>query len=262
MAKRRGDYFANSDKRATISNTDSMTVARSNTILRQPERIPPLQPGDHLTRDEFERRYDATPNIQKAELIEGVVYMPPPVSQDEHGGQQFDLIGWLGIYRAMTPGIRGGDNSTLRLDLDNEPQPDAFLYVLPSHGGQVRMSGGYVEGGPEFVAEVAASSVSYDLHSKKRVYLRNNGREYLVWRVLDEAIDWFILQDGHYTAMQADAQGLYHSPTLPGLCLDAAALIRGDLATVMRRQQEALNDPRHAEFVARLADFAARHSST
>jgi hypothetical protein len=230
-----------------------MTVAHSTTIPRLPRRIPPLQPGDHLTRDEFERRYDATPNIKKAELIEGIVYMPPPVSQDEHGGLQFDLIGWLSVYRAMTPGIRGGDNATLRLALDNEPQPDAFLYVLPSHGGQVKINGGYVEGGPEFVAEVAASSVSYDLHVKKRVYLRNNVREYLVWRVLDEAIDWFILQDGQYTAMPVDAQGLYHSHALPGLCLDPAALIRGELATVMRRQQEALNDPHHAAFVATLA---------
>lgn len=238
-----------------------MTVARTPPTSRQPQSIPPLQPGDHLTRAEFERRYEAMPDLKKAELIEGIVYMPPPVSQENHSGPHFDLIGWLGIYRATTPGIRGGDNSTLRLDLDNEPQPDAFLYVLPSHGGQVRMSGGYVQGGPEFVAEVAASSVSYDLHSKKRVYLQNNVREYLVWRVLDKAIDWFVLQNGQYTAMQADAQGLHHSQNLPGLCLDATALIRGDLATVMRRQQEALSDPRHAAFIAKLADFAANHPS-
>ena len=193
-----------------------------------------MQPGDHLTRDEFERRYKAMPDLKKAELIEGIVCMPPPVSQQNHGGPHFDLISWLGIYRAITPGIRGGDNGTIRLDLDSEPQPDAFLYVLPSHGGQARISEeGYVEGAPEFVAEVAASSVSYDLHSKKRVYLRNNMREYLVWRVLDEAIDWFILQDGQYIAMQADAKGLYHSQALPSLCLDATALIRGDLPTVM-----------------------------
>jgi Uma2 family endonuclease len=133
------------------------------------------------------------------------------------------------------------------------------LYVLPSHGGQVRIIGGYIEGAPEFVAEVAASSASYDLHSKKRVYLRNNVREYLVWRVLDQAIDWFVLQDDRYVANQPDSQGCYWSQSLPGLCLDAAALVRYDMATVMRRQHEALNDPRHAAFVAKLADFAARH---
>lgn len=233
-----------------------MTVARpfSAPPPRSTERVPPLQPGDHLSRDEFERRYKASPHIRKAELIEGIVFMPPPVSQDDHSGPHFDLIGWLGIYRAMTPGIRGGDNGTIRLDLESDPQPDAFLYILPSHGGQARIdSEGYVAGAPEFVAEVSASSVSYDLHSKKRVYLRNKVQEYLVWRIFDRAVDWFVLQDGDYVAIQPDSQGLYWSQALPGLCLDAAALLQGELLTVIQRQQHALSDPLHAAFVAKLA---------
>lgn len=236
-----------------------MTVANPIKAPSPAGRIPPLQPGDHLSRAEFERRYEATPDVKKAELIEGIVYMPPPVSQDDHGGPNFKLIVWLGHYLLNTPGIEGGENSTVRLDIESEPQPDALLYVLPSHGGQVRINGGYIEGGPEFVAEVAASTASYDLHSKKRVYLRNNVREYLVWRVLDQAVDWFILREGAYVPNEPDSQGVYFSQSLPGLCLDAAALIRRDLTTVVRRQQEALNDPRHAAFVAKLADFAARH---
>ena len=48
-------------------------------------RIPPLRNGDHLTREEFERRYSAMPELKRAELIEGVVYMPSPVRIDEHG---------------------------------------------------------------------------------------------------------------------------------------------------------------------------------
>lgn len=236
-----------------------MTIARPISPQRSSERVPPLQPGDHLSRAEFERRYDATPDLRKAELIEGVVYMPPPVSQDNHSGPQFDLITWLGSYRVMTPGVRGGDNGSIRLDLSNEPQPDAFLYVLASHGGQARIGNdGYVEGAPEFIAEIAASSASYDLHNKKRVYCRNGVREYLVWRVLDRSIDWFLLQGGEYRAIQPDSDGLYWSQTLPGLCLDAAALLRGDLQTVMLRQQDALSDPRHARFVAQLTQVASQ----
>src|SRR4051812_20108352 len=117
-------------------------MASPSTIPARSRRpapaIPPLQPGDRLTRAEFERRYDATPNLKKAELIEGVVYMPPPVS-DGHSSPHFDLIGWLSIYRAATPGTAGGDNGSLRLDLDNMPQPDAFLRILESHGGQSRI---------------------------------------------------------------------------------------------------------------------------
>ena len=96
------------------------------SAMPQP-RIPPLQNGDRLTRDEFERRYDAMPNLVKAELIDGVVYMPSPVRLELHGEQHVDLIGWLGVYRAYTPGLRCGNNCTIRLDLDNEPQPDLVL---------------------------------------------------------------------------------------------------------------------------------------
>src|SRR5437762_1692345 len=117
------------------------------------EKVPPLQNGDRLTRSEFERRYKAMPDLKKAELIEGVVYMPSPVSFDKHAGPHFNLITWLGVYSAFSPGVRGADNGTLRLDLDNEPQPDGFLMVLRSHGGQARVDeDGSVAGGPELVA--------------------------------------------------------------------------------------------------------------
>src|SRR3954454_9356608 len=145
-------------------------------------RVPYLENGDHLTRAEFERRYDAMPHLKKAELIEGVVYMPSPVRYKHHSRPHFDLIGWLAQYRAATPGVEGGDNGSIRLDLDNMPQPDAFLMVLPECGGQARISDDdYVEGAPELVAEVASSSVSFDLHQKLQVYRRSGVREYAVW---------------------------------------------------------------------------------
>src|SRR5436309_13119524 len=86
-------------------------------------QLPPLEPGDHLTRDEFERRYDAMPELKKAELIEGVDYMPSPVRCDRHGSPHFDLITWRGVYRAATRGGRGVDDATLRRDLAHDPQP-------------------------------------------------------------------------------------------------------------------------------------------
>jgi Uma2 family endonuclease len=212
-----------------------------------------------LTRDEFERRYDAMPHLKKAELIEGVVYMPSPVRMDQHGGQQADLITWLGVYRAFTPGVRVGDNSTVRLDLDNEPQPDGLLIVEPAHGGQAKISAdGYIEGAPELVAEVAASSVSIDLNLKFRVYRRNKVREYLVWRVLDQAIDWFIWRHRQYDRLLLSSDGVYRSKVFPGLWLDPAALIRSDLLAVLQVVQEGIASPEHAAFVARLQQAAAR----
>ncbi len=215
--------------------------------------MPPLENGDHLTWDEFERRYDAMPGLKKAELIEGVVYMPSPVRHDQHGGQHFDLITWLGVYRAGTPGVEGGDNSTLRLDMSNAPQPDALLIIEPGHGGRAQINeDGYVLGGPELVAEVAASRVAFDLNTKLRVYRRNGVQEYVVWRVLDQAIDWFVLRQSQYDPHPPGTDGVYRSEVFPGLWLDAAALVRRDLPTVLQVLQQGLATPEHGAFVARL----------
>jgi Uma2 family endonuclease len=219
--------------------------------------ILPLRNGDRLTRAEFERRYAAMPHVSKAELIEGIVYIPPPIG-NEHSGARFDLVGWLGRYRAATPGVVGSANGTLRLDLDNEPQPDAFLRILASHGGQARVDAdGYVTEAPELVAEVAVSSVSIDLHPKLHVYRRNGVREYVVWRVENAQIDWFVLREGRYEPLPRTPAGLYQSEVLPGLCLDPDALIRGDLLTVFQAVQQGLASPEHAAFVARLRQAAS-----
>jgi Uma2 family endonuclease len=224
-------------------------------------RIPPLETGDRLTRPEFERRYAAMPHVKKAELIEGVVYMPSPVS-NEHAAPHFDLIGWLTHYLAATPGIAGGDNGTVRLDLDNEPQPDAFLRILAEHGGQSRVDqDGYISGAPELVAEVARSSVSIDLHNKLNAYRRNGVREYIVWRVEDRTIDWFVLREGRYEPLVPSADGLHRSEVLPGLWLDAAALLRGDLMAVFQAVQRGLDSPEHAAFVRRLRETAIQGRS-
>jgi len=212
-----------------------------------------LTSGDHLTRDQFEERYEAMPSVQKAELIEGVVHMPTPVSYDEHGNPHLDLVTWLGTYRAATPGIGGADNTTVRLDMDNEPQPDALLMIPPECGGQARIDeNGYVSGAPELIAEVAASSASYDLHEKLNAYRRNGVREYIVWRVLDEAVDWFALRGGQYLPLAIDDSGLYRSETFPGLWLAPSALVRHDLAEVLKRLQEGTASEEHTYFVSRL----------
>src|SRR5436853_7856497 len=89
----------------------------------RPLNLPPLEHGDRLTRIEFERRWEAMPELKKAELLDGIVYMPPPaVSFMHHGEPHTDLLLLLATYREATPGIRCGHNSSLRLDLDNMPQ--------------------------------------------------------------------------------------------------------------------------------------------
>jgi Uma2 family endonuclease len=234
----------------------STTTSMSMQVLA--DAGPALENGDRLTRPEFERRYEAMSLLKKAELIEGVVYVPSPVRHRQHGSPHAHLIGWLFQYTASTPGVEVGDNSSVRLDLDNEPQPDALLFIDPTCGGQVRISDdGIIEGAPELVAEVASSSVSYDLHAKLHVYRRSGVREYLVWRVLEQEIDWFVLRDGQYERLSLDAQGLVRSEVFPGLWLDPAALLRGDLATVLAVVQQGLASHEHDAFVTRLRPSTA-----
>jgi Uma2 family endonuclease len=223
----------------------------------EPEQIPPLQNGDRLTAEEFERRYDAMPGLKKAELIDGVVYVAPPVSLEDHASPHFDLIMWLGVYRLATPGVRGGDNATLRLPLQNRPQPDAFLFIEPARGGQVRIEDGYVVGGPELVAEVAATSANYDLHDKLAVYQRNNVCEYIVWRVFDREVDWFVLRGGRYERLALSPEGLYQSAILPGLWLLPATLVNGDMAELGRTAQQGIASSEHTALVARLQQAAS-----
>jgi Uma2 family endonuclease len=227
----------------------------SRTLSPKSIRVPELHDGDRLTRAEFERRYQAMPDLKKAELIEGVVHiMPSPVSHEDHGGPHFNLVGWLAFYRAMTPGTDGGDNSTQRLDFDNEPQPDAFLRILPECGGISTIEEGYIKGPVELSAEVSASSASYDLHDKFKAYRRNGVKEYVVWRVLDEAIDWFVLHEGEYKPLQPTERGTYQSQVFPGLWLDAPALLRGDLPQVFGVLQQGIDSQEHARFVEQLRE--------
>jgi len=237
-----------------------MTAVMTQPLAANPTAapLPLLQNGDRLTRIEFERRYEAMPQVNKAQLIEGVVFMPSPVTHTHHGNPHFNLIGWLSGYTMHTPGVEGGDNSTLRLDLDNAPQPDAYLIILPTHGGQVRIDAeGYIVGAPELIAEVSATSVSMDLHGKLNAYRRNGVKEYVVWRVLERAIDWFVLRAGRFDPLPMIGAH-YHSEIFPGLRLDPDALINGDMVRVSQVLQMGLATPEHAAFVTQLQQAAAR----
>jgi Uma2 family endonuclease len=208
-----------------------------------------LETGDQLSRAEFEQRYEALPNLKKAELLEGVVYVPSPVRFDLHAKPHSYLAYWLTHYHIFTPGTLTGDNATVRLDLDNEPQPDVLLFIDPEHGGKVSLVEKYLEGSPELVAEVASSSVSLDLGIKFQVYRRNAVQEYVVWRVLDEAIDWFRLRDGKYVPM-ATTDGILRSEIFAGLWLDAQALVSGDMKRVLAVLDQGIATAEHAAFLS------------
>jgi len=227
-----------------------MASGLKNTVLTS--TIPTLENGDRLTRIEFENRYSKS-NVKKAELIEGIVYMASPLRITKHGEPHASIMGWLLLYRAATPGVQLGDNSTIRLDGDNEPQPDALLRI--ENGGKSIISeDGYVKGAPELIVEIAASSVSIDVHDKLKVYRRNQVQEYLVWRVEDGEIDWFgLTNNGEYIQLQSNSEGIICSKVFPGLWLDKKALLTGNLIKVIEVVQMGLATVKHQDFVDNLS---------
>lgn len=227
--------------------TTSPTI---ETPAAAPQPVPPLISGDRLSRAEFERRYHAAPNTLRAELVEGVVYVTSPIRYRQHGHPHAVIVGWLLSYVAATPGVELADSATVRLDLENEVQPDALLRL---EGGRSRVGDDdYLEGAPELVVEIAASSAAYDLHDKKRAYMRNGVREYLVVQIYERRIDWFALRDEGYAALPT-ADGVVRSEAFPGLWLAVDAFWANDLARLLAVAQQGLATAEHTAFAARLA---------
>lgn len=218
-------------------------------MVTHQSKILPLENGDRLSRLEFERRYQAMPQLKKAELIEGRVYMASPV-RVIHGQPHAHIMAWLGVYHAATPGTQFADNTTVRLDTDNEPQPDALLRI---EGGQSQIDvDDYIQGAPELIVEIAASTASYDLQEKLQVYRRNGVQEYLVWQVSDQILDWFRLRDGEYINLQPNEENIIKSKVFPGLWLAIAPLLEYNLTEVLQTVQQGLSTVQHQDFVSEI----------
>ena len=221
------------------------------TILKPQKRIPPLENGDRLTPLEFEQRYEQMPHVKKAELIGGIVYIASPVRFTQHGEPHAIIMTWLGTYWSATPGVEVGDNCTVRLDANNEPQPDALLRII-ENGQSTISEDDYVEGAPELIVEISASTASIDLHDTLKVYRRNQVQEYLVWRVYDGEFDWFRLREGKYIQLQPNEKGVICSEYFRGLWLDRTALLTGNLDQLSANLQQGLNSSEHQNFVKNL----------
>lgn len=230
-------------------------MAAPQLLSRAPSQVPEvplLEAGDHLDQKTFHARYEAMPSHCRAELIEGIVYMPSPLKAN-HGKIHVEVLVWLAMYKVATPGTYALDNTTAILGPASEPQPDAALLILRECGGQTREDEeGYLVGPPELVVEVASSSVSYDLHSKRREYERAGVREYLVLILDEERAVWFARRAEGFVPLTPGDDGLWRSEMFPGLWLDAPALFRCDTRRVQDVLQQGLASAEHGGFVESL----------
>ncbi|MBW4527245.1 MAG: Uma2 family endonuclease [Phormidium tanganyikae FI6-MK23] len=211
-------------------------------------KVPPLENGDRLSRPEFERRYAADPHIKKAELIEGTVYVASPLRHRQHGKPHSRIQTWIGFYQAMTPGIDLSTEPIVRMDLDNEPQPDVVLFF--ERGGGITIAGdGYLEGAPELVIEIAGSSAAIDAGTKKQVYRRNGIQEYILWQSYENRLDWFQLVEGEYQLLLPDEAGVIRSQVFPGLWLSVDDLLSYNMTKVLETVQARIRSPEHQAFI-------------
>ena len=211
-----------------------------------------LKEGAKLTRDEFMRLWEMNPRVKFAELIGGVVDMPSPLSVD-HGDMDGSVGYWLSHYKAATPGCACGHNTTTYL-LEDVPQPDINLRILPEYRGKSWIDGKYLAGAPELLAEICLSSASYDLHQKFDLYEAAGVQEYLAVLLNEKEIRWHVLENGKYQRLQPDADGIWQSRVFPGLWLDGAALLVNDTRRVFDCLLEGISSPAHQAFARQLAE--------
>jgi Uma2 family endonuclease len=221
-----------------------------------PEERFELHNGDRMTRAEFHRIYERLPEYVQAELIGGIVYVSSPLKR-RHGTNHLPLGSLWFTYEAHTPGVECGDNTTILLGDEGEPQPDLYLRILPEFGGQSRTTpDDYVAGAPDLISEIAHSSQSIDLHVKLDDYKRYGVREYLVVCLKEKQLRWFNLRADKEE--QPDSDGIFRMKAFPGLWIHGEALLAKDYQRMTATLNLGLSSPEHAEFVKQLADAHTR----
>jgi Uma2 family endonuclease len=213
--------------------------------------IEPLRDGERMNADEFFRRYSSMPEVKKAELINGVVYMASPVAYVRHANPHLWLGNFLGQYGLATPGILAGDNGTVMLGDADQPQPDLFL-GNPVEGRCRLNDRGYVIGAPELVAEVSASFVTRDSGPRFEMYRSFGVQEYLIWVVDEERFDWYRLRNEVYEILPRDDAGIIRSEVFPGLWLDTRAMLESDWGNMVATLQNGMATEEYQRFAASL----------
>ena len=192
-------------------------------------RIPPLNQGDQLSHSEFERRRGLHPEIKKAELINGLVFLEMTVGP-AHADVHKMVMTLLGVYEARHPETQALDNATVVLG-DDEVQPDALL--SRREGGRAVLGDQNIQGPPELVIEVAASSSAYEANLKRLLYEGAGVEEYAVLQIFEQQVDWWVARGDRFQRVLPDSAGVFSSTLFDGLRLNATAIWAGDMAAVL-----------------------------
>lgn len=218
----------------------------------------PLMTGQQMDQAEFHHRYLQMPlEYKKVELVDGVVFVAEPSSLN-HSEPDIALSTLLCIYAARTPGVIAATNATVILGEKDEVQPDSFLILEPEYGGQTQLietrdyesaedePAKYVYGGPELVVEIAYSSRSIDLGTKRLRYAEAGVKEFFVFDIHGHNLQWF---SPPATRARKTDDGIYRSEVFPGLWIDSNALLRRDNARALDVLNDGIASAEHQAFV-------------
>ncbi|MEM9644005.1 MAG: Uma2 family endonuclease, partial [Planctomycetota bacterium] len=198
---------------------------------------PALNSGDMLDHHEYVRRYASAPDKLKAERINGRVYLMKSLRAVTHGNPHALLSFWLSSYVMSHPDLVVSDNATVRLNDDNDPQPDLCMVRI---GGQTHTDeAGYLNGPPELIVEIAGSSASYDFGEKQDVYENAGVGEYVVFETLNGRVEWWCHNGVRFIDSPRDS-GRLKSLRFPGLWLDVGALQNADRYRLIDTLQEGM----------------------
>lgn len=200
--------------------------------------IPLLSPGDRMGRDEFLDRWYRMPDLKFAELIDGVVYMPSPLSIP-HGRHDNLIQGLLFAYAMRVPGCEPLTCATWLMGPKSVPQPDASLRWVRA-GGRSRVVNNLAEGVPELAVEICLTSRSYDLGQKLALYQSHGVPEYLAIILEDQRMEWRVLENGRYRLLKVHKDGTLRSRIFPGLWIDNDAYWRADRAALFATLERGL----------------------
>lgn len=217
--------------------------------VRRPTR---LVNGERMDQPTSHALYLETPPSTRAELINGVVFMPDRFGV-EHARTIVPMTAWLAYYAEQVPVLVAMRNVTTILGPKSELQPDLSLVIPPEFGGQTQTDNEWLRGAPEIVGEVADETRYVDLGPKLEDYERAGVREYVVRALEPDAVYWYLMRNGRFEDLPPGPDGIYRSEVFPGLWLDPRALIRGDRRRLREVVELGCATPEHAAYVARLA---------
>jgi Uma2 family endonuclease len=197
----------------------------------------------------FEEFLDLSPDGEKADLLDGVIYVASPDNTIAA-----DLNGWLYslIYtfvEVIDLGKAYVSRVAFRIGPKRGPEPD--IGFVPKELESMRTRG-YIDGPPSLAVEIVSpDSVSRDYVQKRAIYEEAGVREYWIIDPDAKRATFLRLREGHFKTV-TPARHIFHSQVLPGFFVDVRWLWRKRRPRVYDLVRHLLETKRQAEAKRRL----------